>query len=95
MYLKKWPDNPYGAEDDGATIDIYGKGNKYAMQVASSKKLIMYMQAGADRNGKTEWPQQEFTPENPQDFLNKWHNIFMVVDGKGWQRLYVKPSVLV
>ncbi len=89
LYLKKWPDNPYGAEDDGATIDIYGKGNKYAMQVASSKKLIMYMQAGADRNGKTEWPQQEFTPENPQDFLNKWHNIFMVVDGKGWQRLYV------
>ena len=83
LYLKKWPANPYNVtKDDGATLDIYGKGRKYAMQVTSTKRLIMYME---NRNGG--WPQETFQADD--SFLNKWHNIFMVVDGKGWQRLYV------
>ncbi len=83
LYLNKWPENPYNVTaDDGATLDIYGKGRKYAMQVTSTKRLIMYMHA---RNGG--WPQQTFQADD--SFLGKWHNIFMVVDGKGWQRLYV------
>ena len=83
LFLKKWPTNPT------QTISVYGKGNKYALQVTSDKKLIMFMHSTSG------WPQEDFAPENPDDFLEKWHNIFMVVDGKGWQRLYVDgvPSV--
>lgn len=110
LYLKQWPENPYknnagyteqehgnDYDNDGVTLDIYGKGNQYAFQVGSSKKLIMYLQAGPKRGNKTEWPQQTFQPEdpgvysssNPDGFLQRWHDIFMVIDGKGWMRLYV------
>ena len=50
------------------------------------------------------WPEERYKvkdatayhPEtNPDGFLKRWHNIFMVVDGKKYQRLYVdgNPSV--
>ncbi len=90
LFLKKWPTRDNTQTNGNPTaVDVYGKGNKYAFQVTSDQTLFMFMEA---QNGS--WPTEVYTPENKADFLNKWHNIFMVVDGKGWQRLYVdgKPS---
>jgi len=90
LFLKKWPTRDNTQTNGNPTaVDVYGKGNKYAFQVTSDQTLFMFMEA---QNGS--WPTEIYTPENKADFLNKWHNIFMVVDGKGWQRLYVdgKPS---
>ena len=76
-YLKRWPTS--------GNKSIFGKGDKYAVQFTTDK-LFMYME---NRNGG--WPQENFTvaAADKEAFLNKWHNVFMVVDGKGWQRLYV------
>ena len=90
LYLKKWPEvDPTQNNGNPTAIDIYGKGNKYAFQATSDRTLFMFMEA---ENGS--WPTEIFTPDNAEEFLGKWHNVFMVVDGKGWQRLYVdgKPS---
>ena len=90
LYLKEWPTKVAGQTGQNpSVVDIYGKGRKYAFQATSDKNLYMYME-----NESGDWPTEIFTPDNANDFLNKWHNVFMVVDGRGWQRLYVdgKPS---
>ena len=90
FYLKQWPTKDSTQTNTNPTaLDVYGKGNQYAFQVTSDKTLFMFME---NRNGG--WPTEIFTPDDTDAFLNKWHNVFMVVDGKGWQRLYIdgKPS---
>ena len=90
LYLKKWPTKDSTQSNQNPTaIDVYGKGNKYAFQVTSDKNLYMFMESTSGG-----WPTEIFTPDDKDAFLNKWHNVFMVVDGKGWQRLYIdgKPS---
>ena len=90
LYLKRWPTKDGTQTNQNPTaIDVYGKGNKYAFQVTSDKNLYMFME-----NASGGWPTEIFTPDDKDAFLNKWHNVFMVVDGKGWQRLYIdgKPS---
>ena len=78
LYLKQWP--------TGLNVSLFGKGDKYAVQLDKNKRFVMYME-----NKDGQWPQEVYAvPAADQaTFLNKWHDVFMVVDGKGKQRIYV------
>ena len=82
LYLKKWPTN--------LNVSLFGKGDKYAVQLNKDGKFVMYME-----NKDGQWPQEVYTVQNKDAFLRSWHDVFMVVDGKGKQRIYVdgNPSV--
>lgn len=82
LWLEKWPETKTGTP----MVSLFGKGNQYAVQIDRSRKSIkMFMEPAAGGA----WPEEEYQPSDPDGFLGKWHTIFMVVDGKGKQRLYV------
>ena len=76
------------------TRNILAKGSKYAVQMTPSGenvKIVVYMNSGYPReNGGDDldrWPTEEYII--PAAEIVAWHDVLVVVDGKGKMRLYV------
>ncbi len=105
LYLKKTPDM-------GQTIDIFGKSDKFAVQLQRKNakidgstgsdvdmcEIMTYMQGlnKKDSNGNptnTEtWAEACYrfpTAEFNDNYKDRWLDVLIVVDGQGYQRLYV------
>ena len=87
LYLKKQaPDSTTPQNENN--INILGKMNsQYGFQI-SPKGIILYME-----NASRGWPQHDYAID--KTFYNKWHNVAIVIDGKGKMCFYVdgNPSI--
>lgn len=113
LWLESWPASGkvsvFGKGSQYA-IQLDGSNKEFLMYMENDGTKHDGTNLGEDNNSpdkkKHGWPEERYKPKdltdydaetNPDGFLKKWHNIFMVVDGKKYQRLYVdgNPSTTV